>query len=179
MRQHCSNEQRWNTAIDDHEVLTMGQIGVTKRDLELRDAEYLLATHHTGRMAYAFHNRVMMTLVNYVYSGGWIYARLDHGPVLSALTEHQLVAFAVDEIEGVYDWRSVVVHGAVQLLANDRASSAWCDFNRALQLLRGEVPSILTNDDPHPERQQLYRIHLDECFARESKSDCAESLPRG
>jgi nitroimidazol reductase NimA-like FMN-containing flavoprotein (pyridoxamine 5'-phosphate oxidase superfamily) len=150
---------------------------VTVRDLERRDAERLLGIHHTGRMAFAFHNRVMMTLVNYVYSAGWIYARLEHGPALATLEHDQWVAFEVDEIIGVYDWRSVIVHGSVQLLRNDRSSSAWRDFNHALELLRGQVPSILTHDDPHPERVQVYRIHLDDCVARESTSSCVRSLP--
>jgi uncharacterized protein len=155
----------------------MNPIRVTKSDLGPGDAEQILASHHTGRMAFAFRNRVMITLVNYVYSGGWIYARLEHGPALSTLAHHQAVAFEVDEIVGVYDWRTVIVHGSVQLLTNDRSSPSWRDFNQALALLRGQVPTILTNDDPHPERQQLYRIHLDECFARESKSGCAWNLP--
>src|SRR3954466_9009485 len=100
----------------DGEVSRMNQGQVSQRALEFRDAEQLLATHHTGRMAFAFHNRVVMTLVNYVYSGGWIYARLEHGPALSTLEHHQWVAFEVDEIIGVYDWRTVIVHGSVQFL---------------------------------------------------------------
>lgn len=155
----------------------MTRIQVTKRTLDRRDAEQLLATHHTGRMAFAFHDRIVMTLVNYVYANGWIYARLERGPTLSTLRHHQWVAFEVDEIVGVYDWRTVIVHGSVQLLADDRSSPEWRDFNHALELLRGQVPSILTNDDPQPERQQIYRIHLDECLARESTSNAVQTLP--
>ena len=156
----------------------MIQVQVTKCNLDARDAEQLLSTHHTGRMAFAFHDRIMMTLVNYVYENGWIYARLEQGPTLSTLQHRQWVAFEVDEIHGVYDWRTVIVHGSVQFLKNDRSSPEWRDFNHALGLLRGQVSSILTHDDPHPERLQIYRIHLDEVLARESKSNCVQSLPR-
>jgi uncharacterized protein len=155
----------------------MTQIQVTKRNLDARDAERLLSTHHTGRMAFAFHDRVTMTLVNYVYRDKWIYARLGQGPALSTLQHRQWVAFEVDEIDGVYDWRMVIVRGSVQFLNNDRSSPDWCDFNRAVALLRGEVASILTSDDPHPERLQIYRIHLDECSGQESKSNCVQCLP--
>jgi nitroimidazol reductase NimA-like FMN-containing flavoprotein (pyridoxamine 5'-phosphate oxidase superfamily) len=155
----------------------MTQIEVTKRNLDARDAELLLSKHHTGRMAFAFHDRVMMSLVNYVYADRWIYARLEQGPALDTLEHQQWVAFEVDEIQGVYDWRTVIVHGSVQFLNNDRSSPDWRDFNHALRLLRGEVSSILANDDPQPERMQIYRIHLDECMGRESKSNCVQSLP--
>jgi len=119
----------------------------------------------------------MMALVNYVYADRWIYARLEQGPALSTLKHRQWVVFEVDEIHGVYDWRTVIVCGSVQFLDNDRSSPDWRDFNRALCLLRGEVASILTSDDPHPERLQIYRIHLDDCSGRESKSNCVQSLP--
>lgn len=128
-------------------------------------------------MAFALRDRITVALVNYVYSGNWIYARLERSPALCMLQHRQWVAFEVDEIRGVYDWRTVIVHGTVQFLENDRSSPEWCDYNRALELLRAQVPSILTRDDPHPERLQLYRIHLDECSARESKSNCLQSLP--
>ena len=155
----------------------MTAIQVIRRNLDSRDAEHLLSAHHTGRMAFAFHDRVTMTLVNYVYANDWIYARLEQGPALRTLRHRQWVAFEVDEIAGVYDWRTVIVHGAVQFLENDRSLPEWADFNHALELLRGQVPSILTNDDPQPDRLQLYRIHLDECFARESKSNLARTPP--
>ena len=156
----------------------MTRIEVTKRNLGWQDSEQILAMHHTGRMAFAFHDRVMMTIVNYVYTNGWIYARLEHGPIITTLQHHQWVAFEVDEVSGVYDWRTVIVHGAVQFLSNDRSSPEWRAFNQALRLLRGQVPTILTNEDPIPDRVLLYRIHVDECFGQESRSNCVESLPR-
>ena len=154
------------------------QIQVTKRDLDRSESERLLSVHHTGRMAFAFHGRVMMALVNYVYANEWIYARMERGPALSTLQHRQWVAFEVDEIGGIYDWRSVIVHGSVQFLKNDRLSPDWCEFNRALALLRNQIPSIQTTGDPYPERVQLYRIHLDDCFGRESRSNCMRDLPR-
>ena len=159
-------------------VAPITRIEVTKRNLDWHESEEILAMHHTGRMAFAFHDRVMMTIVNYVYTNGWIYARLELGPMITTLQHHQWVAFEVDEVSGVYDWRTVIVHGAVQFLSNDRSSPEWRAFNRALELLRGQVPTILTKEDPLPERVQLYRIHLDECFGRESRSNCVKSLPR-
>jgi nitroimidazol reductase NimA-like FMN-containing flavoprotein (pyridoxamine 5'-phosphate oxidase superfamily) len=129
-------------------------------------------------MAFAFHDRITIGLVNYVYADGWIYARIEHGPALTTLRHHQWVAFEVDELETVYDWRAVTVHGSVQFLSDDRSSPEWRDFNRAVELIRAQVPSALTSDDPLPERSQIYRIHVDELLGRESRSNAPERLPR-
>lgn len=155
----------------------MKTMGVEVRSLDRREAELLLSKHHTGRMAFAFHDRITIELVNYAYADGWIYARIEHGPALSTLQHHQWVAFEVDELETVYDWRAVTVHGSVQFLSDDRSSPDWRSFNKAAELIRAQVPSILTADDPLPDRNQIYRIHIDELLGRESRSSAPRQLP--
>jgi uncharacterized protein len=155
----------------------MANIEVEARSLDRREAEAVLSKHHTGRMAFAFHDRITIGLVNYVYADGWIYARIEHGPALTTLRHHQWVAFEVDELQTVYDWRVVTIHGSIQFLSDDRSSSEWRDFNKATELIRAQVPSALTADDPLPERSQIYRIHVDELLGRESRSNAPERLP--
>jgi nitroimidazol reductase NimA-like FMN-containing flavoprotein (pyridoxamine 5'-phosphate oxidase superfamily) len=155
----------------------MNNLHVETRSLDRREAESVLSKHHTGRMAFAFHDRVTIQLVNYVYADGWIYARIEHGPALTTLRHHQWVAFEVDELSTVYDWRAVTAHGSVQFLSDDRSSPDWRDVNKAAELFRAQVPSILTADDPLPDRSQIYRIHIDELLGRESRSNAPEKLP--
>jgi uncharacterized protein len=86
------------------------------------------------------------------------------------------VAFEVDEIEGLFQWRSVVVHGAVYfletppLLTKDRKpdDEAGAAYDAAVQQLRRLVPSALGRDDPTPERSIIYRIHANEINGREA-----------
>ena len=120
----------------------------------------------------------MLALVNYVYADGWIYARMETGPHFTTLEHHQWLAFGVDEITGIYDWRSVTVHGSVQLLSDDKTSAGWRDYNAALELLRSVVPAILTKDDPMPQRVHFLRVHVDEVEGREAHSSGGEGLPR-
>jgi nitroimidazol reductase NimA-like FMN-containing flavoprotein (pyridoxamine 5'-phosphate oxidase superfamily) len=148
------------------------------RALDRHEAESLLAKHHTGHMAFAFHDRITIQLVNYVYADGWLYSRLEPGATMTTLLHQQWVAFQVDEVEDVYDWRAVTVHGSVQFLDNDRSSPAWRDFNHAAELIRRQVPSVLTAHDPLPERVQLYRIHVDELIGRASESTERAHLPK-
>ena len=156
----------------------MTAIHVQVRAFSREESDALLAKHHVGRVTFAFHDRMALALVNYVYSKEWIYVRMEPGPQLATLKHHQWVAFGVDEINGIYDWRSVTIHGSVQLLSPDKAVAGLRDYNTALELMRSVVPAILTKDDPMPQRVQLMRIHVDEIEGRESRSSGADALPR-
>jgi uncharacterized protein len=148
----------------------MNGIRVTTAQLETAAAEALLAKHHVGSMAIGFHDRVTITLVNYVYANRWIYGRMEDGPDLAALRHHQWVAFELSEVSGIYDWRAVTVHGSVQLLSDGPSPRETEEFHHALALLRAAVPAVLTPRDPMPQRVQLFRVHVDELVGRQSRS---------
>lgn len=59
----------------------MTAIQVTTCRLDDDVAEALLAKHHVGSMAIAFHDRVTIALVNYVYAERWIYGRSRTGRI--------------------------------------------------------------------------------------------------
>jgi nitroimidazol reductase NimA-like FMN-containing flavoprotein (pyridoxamine 5'-phosphate oxidase superfamily) len=139
--------------------------------------ESLLARHHVARVAFAFRGRIVLALVNYVYASNWIYARMEDGPDLTTLQHRQWAAFALDEIDGVYDWRSVTVHGSVQLLSPGETPAASSEYDDAVGLLRTVVPTVFTEDDPMPERVQVLRIYVDEINGRESRSVGTDALP--
>src|SRR2546423_116632 len=86
------------------------------RVLTLHESLDLLACNHVGRIAYAFHDRVDILPVHYVYDAGWIYGRTSEGTKLIALAHNPWVAFEVDVIRGLFDWESVVVHGSFHQL---------------------------------------------------------------
>ena len=154
----------------------MAAIRVQTGELDRVFMETMLGRHHVARIAFAFHDRIVLSLVNYVYASGWIYARIEAGSGLTTLQHHQWAALAIDEIEGVYDWRSVTVHGSVQLVSADAAGEAG-EFTKALSLLRSVVPAVFTDDDPMPERVQMFRLHVDEMVGKESRSRGADHLP--
>lgn len=143
---------------------------VAIRELARDESEALLAKHHVGRLGISFHDRVRVELANYVYSEGWIYARTELGADLTTMRHHPWAAFEVDEIEGIYDWRTVEVLGTIELLATAGPFGDSSAFENAVRLMRTVVPAILTSDDPVPERVQLLRIHLDELIGREARS---------
>ncbi|HEY7898242.1 MAG TPA: hypothetical protein VIC03_07480 [Gemmatimonadaceae bacterium] len=147
------------------------------RELSRTESLTVLGRHHVGRVGISFHDLVRVKLCPYIYSQGWIYARTELGQDLTMAKHHPWAAFEAGEVEGIYDWISVEVSGAIEFLTSDMQSRDWFEFENAVNLLRSAVPQILTADDPMPERVQLVRVHVDNIFGRESHSGTAATLP--
>jgi nitroimidazol reductase NimA-like FMN-containing flavoprotein (pyridoxamine 5'-phosphate oxidase superfamily) len=76
------------------------------------------------------------------------------------------VAFEVDEIEGLFQWQSVVVHGGFYVISRDGASWQQETWMRGVALLRTLIPETFRNDDPTPHRELLFRIAVQEITGR-------------
>lgn len=92
------------------------------RELGREESEQLLLRNHVGRIAFAFHDRVDIEPIHYVFHGGWIYGRTSPGTKLTTIAHNRWVAFEVDEVQGLFDWRSVVVKGAFYLTGMDASA---------------------------------------------------------
>jgi nitroimidazol reductase NimA-like FMN-containing flavoprotein (pyridoxamine 5'-phosphate oxidase superfamily) len=156
-------------------------MSVELKAIDREAAEALLRRHHVGRMAFAHHDRVTIHLVNYVFADGWIYARMRTDDDVVTLRHNQWVAFEVDEVDGIYDWRSVTARGSVHFLPDPSATPVAPPTRRAyregVRLLRSVVPAVLTPDDPIPERTNVHRIHVDELTGLAARSDGSAALP--
>ncbi len=155
----------------------MRAIHVSTRELDVQEIEAMLTKHHVGSMAIAFHDRVTIALVNYVYADGWIYGRMEDGPDLTTLLHHHWVAFQVTEADGIYDWRTTNVHGSIQLLSEGQSARESAEIREAVQALRSAVPAVFTPRDPMPERVQLFRIYADQLTGKETSSDAGTAVP--
>jgi uncharacterized protein len=127
----------------------------------------VLARNHIGRVAFAYHDRVNIAPLHYVVADGWIYGRTSPGGKLEVVAHNHWVAFEVDEIAGLFDWRSVVVHGAWYLreTASGPDAPAW---DAGIAQLRALIPGSFTSDDPMPFRSVVFRIHVAEVTGVES-----------
>jgi hypothetical protein len=135
---------------------------------ELSAAECLavLERNDVGRVAFTFHDRVDIEPVSYAFADGWVYGRTSAGTKLVTVLHHPWVAFEVDEIEGRYDWRSVVVHGGLYVLqpaAGDRDREAYTQALGAIRRLEAEA---LTENDPAPHRTVVFGVQADNVSGR-------------
>src|SRR5688500_18811584 len=112
-------------------------------EMDRDEIDEVLARNHVGRLAFSFKDRVDIQPLSYVFANPWIYLRTEEGAKLSTLTHNPWVAFEVDEIEGPFDWRSVVVRGAVYLMDPEHGSADEKAYRHAVSLLRRVIPGTL------------------------------------
>jgi uncharacterized protein len=86
------------------------------------------------------------------------------------LAHNRWVAFEVDEVEGIFDWRSVVVRGSVYVLDPEGAELERHAYEEAVALMRSVVPETFSRDDPIAFRYLVFRIHVDEITGRAAES---------
>ncbi|MDQ6828745.1 MAG: pyridoxamine 5'-phosphate oxidase family protein [Gemmatimonadota bacterium] len=136
------------------------------RDLDPFEIEELLARNYVARLAYTLHDRVDIEPIHYVLGDGWLYVRTSPGTKVSTLAHHQWVALEVDEIDGLFSWRSVVVHGTVHRADLVGSPEEQRSRDRAIRSLRRLIPETLAEDDPVPFRTVVMRISLGEVRGR-------------
>jgi len=140
------------------------------RDLDPAESTAILKRHHVGRMAFALKDHVDIEPIHYVFEDGWLYGRTQAGTKLEVLTHNRWVAFEVDEMEGAFDWRSVVVKGGFYILRGDGSAQEKETYERGLAVLRRLMPDAMTPKDPMPERAIAFRIYCDEITGREAST---------
>jgi nitroimidazol reductase NimA-like FMN-containing flavoprotein (pyridoxamine 5'-phosphate oxidase superfamily) len=138
------------------------------RDLDPSECTAILERHHVGRLAFARKDRVDIEPISFIHDDGWLYGRTQPGTKLEVIAHNRWVAFEVDEIEGPFDWRSVVVKGGFYLLRGDGSPQEVEIYHKGIDILRRFMPETLTANDPLPERAIVFRIHIDELFGREA-----------
>jgi nitroimidazol reductase NimA-like FMN-containing flavoprotein (pyridoxamine 5'-phosphate oxidase superfamily) len=139
------------------------------RRLSRDECERILARNHVGRIAYAWKNHVDIQPLHYVFDGAWLYGRTSPGTKLEVTGEEWWpVAFEVDEAEGIFHWRSVVVHGGFYAIDDEGPEWESAAWNRGVDLLRELVPDTFTPGDPVPFRTVLFRIAVQEISGREA-----------
>jgi len=136
------------------------------RELDRSEMEELLARNAVGRIAFTFRDRVDIVPIAYAYDGQWIYCRTAEGHKHEVLRHNPWVAFEVDEVDGPFQWRSVVVHGTVYFLANDASAIARAAWRRARAILGETMPGAFADDDPTPARTVLFRMAAQELTGR-------------
>ncbi|HYW51744.1 MAG TPA: pyridoxamine 5'-phosphate oxidase family protein [Gemmatimonadaceae bacterium] len=141
---------------------------VTIRTLSADECHAMLAAHHVGRFAYAYKQRVDIEPLHYVADGEWLYLRTAHGTKVSMLEHQPWVAMEIDEVKGLFEWKSVVVHGSVQLITQADGPDGGARWHHAVSVFRRLVPTAFGDGDPTPQRDILVRVHMSHVDGREA-----------
>ncbi len=143
------------------------------RELDHTACEAVLARNAVGRVAYPVHDGVDITPVHYAYVDGWIYGRTSPGAKLNAIPLTPRVAFEVDEVRGLFDWRSVVARGPFYTLVEGTDPHQMVDWQPGVQALERLLPGTFTPEDPVSFRTVVFRIHAVDITGREAVTDSA------
>jgi len=146
------------------------RVDPTFRDMDAKAVDALLARNHIGRIAYSFHDRVDIEPISYVFADGAVYMRTSPGSKLATLAHAPWVAFEVDEVDGPFEWQSVVAHGTVYVLDDAGSTETRARYRHALGRLRELAPRALSDDDPTPERRVVLKLFLSEVVGREARA---------
>jgi nitroimidazol reductase NimA-like FMN-containing flavoprotein (pyridoxamine 5'-phosphate oxidase superfamily) len=148
---------------------SVGRAPVEFRDLTGEEIDAVLLRNNVGRLAFAFHDRVDIQPIHYVYDNGWIYGRTSEGEKTWTLQHNQWVAFEVDEIDEVFSWRSVVVHATFTIIDPDESEAAAAVWEKAANKISIVVPQSFTDEDPVPFRDILFRMYVNNVRGREAR----------
>jgi uncharacterized protein len=156
---------------DDHELEGMWAArpgDASFRDMPRDEIEAMLLRNRVGRLAFALYDRVEIQPIHYIYERGWLYGRTSEGNKVAALKHYQWVAFEVDEVTDLFDWRSIVIHGSFWIISprgSPRAEKLW---TKAADMVGKIVPGALTESDPVAFRHTLFRIAVSDVRGREA-----------
>jgi nitroimidazol reductase NimA-like FMN-containing flavoprotein (pyridoxamine 5'-phosphate oxidase superfamily) len=131
----------------------------------------ILDRNHIGRIAYSFHDHVDIAPMHYVRKGAWLYGRTSPGAKLTTIAHKPWVAFEVDELERLFEWRSVVVHGGFYQLLPGGTTYDVNAWEEGVEALRQLLPASFTSSDPVPFRSVMFRISIDRITGRAARQN--------
>jgi len=146
------------------------EVTPTFHTLDLAESEAVLGRHNVGRIAYTFHDRVDIEPIHYVFETGRIFGRMQFGKKMEVLSHAPWVAFEVDEVEGLFDWRSVVVHGRIVFPDPNGPPADQAQHARGVEVFQQLIPNAFIAGDPTPARAFVFLLHINDISGRAASS---------
>lgn len=145
------------------------------KDLEISECLEVLGNHFIGRLSFIWGKSPHIVPVTYFHDAEEksILSYSAEGHKLNAMRQHGSVAFQVDDIESIQNWRSVQVHGRFEELTGSTAKKYLHRFAEGVQ------DTIARSKNEHPKFIQdfsnrlqngnipvVYRIHLTDIMGK-------------
>lgn len=135
------------------------------KTLQTRQCEAILLRNDVGRIAFALEDRVQILPVHYAYRKGWIHGRTA---APNYLPQNASVAFQVDERNSSNEWRTIIVHGQLDIVESGGADQPREVLQRARSFFRQLLQPALVESPAVLFRDQLFCIRASEITGRAS-----------
>ncbi|MCK9519692.1 MAG: pyridoxamine 5'-phosphate oxidase family protein [Dehalococcoidia bacterium] len=89
------------------------------RELSVGECDVLLRRHRVGRVGIRNAEGVYVVPISFAYAHGHIYAHAAPGRKLALMRRWPHVAFQIDELESLSQWRSVLVQGKFEEITDE------------------------------------------------------------
>ncbi len=113
-------------------------------ELNEKQIEDLLTQQVTGRLACYADGELYLVPINYVYKDSCIYGHSSHGKKIEMMRKNPEVCFEIDEIETVFNWKSVIAWGRFEEIVNVD------EQEQAMQHLIHRIMPLSENPSDHP-----------------------------
>lgn len=115
------------------------------KNLKINECKKLLSENYIGRIAYISQGSPDIIPITYYYSpeGNSIISYSGEGGKINAMRDNNSVAFQVDEVKSMNNWRSVLVIGEFEELSGIDAKHLLHEFSEGVKknILRKEAAS--------------------------------------
>ncbi len=141
----------------------------TIKNMETSECLQLLGENYIGRLAYISGGTPYINPITYFHDAEekCILSYSAPGYKIEAMERHRSVAFQVDDIRSIQQWRSVLVHGNYEELDGSTAKKYLHRFAEGVQhniaQKEGEAPKFIQDFSSRLQERKIpivYRIHI-------------------
>src|SRR5689334_9060974 len=112
--------------------------------LTTEQIEHVLQSGLIGRIGCHNDKHVYIVPVTYVYRDGYVYAHSQEGLKVQMMRKNPKVCFEVDSIEGMTNWRCVVIQGTFEELKTGATQK------KAFEILKDRLVPYLLSETMRP-----------------------------
>ncbi len=147
----------------------------TIKNMETSECLKLLGDNYIGRLAYVSGGTPYINPITYYHDAEekCILSYSSPGYKIEAMERHGSVAFQVDDIQSIQQWRSVLVHGNFEELEGSTAKKYLHRFAEGVQrtILKkeGETPKFIQDFSSRLQEREIpivYRINITDIMGK-------------
>lgn len=147
----------------------------TIKTMDTSECLKILGDNYIGRLGYISGGTPYINPITYYHDAEekCILSYSAPGYKIEAMEKHGSVAFHVDEIQSIQNWRSVLVHGNFQELEGSTAKKYLHRFaegvQRTIAKKEGETPKFIQDFSSRLQERKIpivYRIHITDIIGK-------------